>query len=143
MTITSSLRPAWILGGMFVGVCAYKWGALVWTKYLFSVIFGVSVFTLACVAVLALLFLMGHFLKGRWARYARNDFDNLGPWAMGHLQRGISVLSGLALIALVSWVSTGSERGVALMLISGWLATHLLWCAYGLREMLISQRSAA
>lgn len=143
MTLTSSLRPDWILGGMFAGVCAYNWGAFEWTKYLFSVIFGVSAFTLAGVVLLALLFFMGRLLTGRLARYARNDFDNFGPWAMGHLQRGISVLSGLALIALVSWVSTGSERGVALMPISGWLATYLLWCAYGLREMLISQRSAA
>lgn len=143
MTITSSLRPAWILGGMLAGVCAYNWGAFEWTKFLFSVIFGVSALTLACVAVLALLFFMGHFLTGRWARYARNDFDNFGPWAMGHLQRGVSVLLGLAFIGLVSWMSTGSERGVALILVCGWLAAPLLWCVYGLRQMLISQRSVA
>lgn len=128
---------------MFAGVCAYNWGAFEWTKYLFSVIFGVSAFTLAGVVLLVLLFFMGRFLTGRWARYARNDLANFGPRVLAQLQRGVSVLLGLALIALVSWVSTGSERGVALLLISGWLAAHLLWCAYGLRQMLISQASAA
>lgn len=143
MSITSSLRPAWILGGMFAGVCAYNWGAFEWTKYLLSLIFGVSTFTLICVILLSMLFFMGRFLTGRWARYARNDLANFGPWALGQLQRGVSVLLGLAFIALVSWVSTGSERGVALMLVCGWFAAPLLWCAYGLREMLISQTSAA
>lgn len=143
MTLTSSFRPAWILGGMFAGVCAYNWGAFEWTKHLFSVIFGVSVFTLAGVVLLALLFFMGRFASGEWARYARNDFENVGPWALGQLQRGVSVLLGLALIGLVSWMSTGSERGVALILVCGWLAAPLLWCAYGLRQMLISQTSAA
>ncbi|MDF1484893.1 hypothetical protein PY257_06785 [Ramlibacter sp. H39-3-26] len=140
---TSSLRPAWILGGMLAGVCAYNWGAFEWTKYLFSVIFGVSAFTLAGVVLLALLFFMGRFATGEWARYSRNDFENVGPWALGQLQRGVSVLLGLALIGLVSWMSTGSERGVALILVCGWLAAPLLWCAYGLRQMLISQTSAA
>ena len=128
---------------MLAGVCAYNWGASEWTKYLFSVIFGVSAFTLAGVVMLALLFFMGRIATGEWARYARNDFENVSPWALGQLQRGVSVLLGLALIGLVSWMSTGSERGVALILVCGWLAAPLLWCAYGLRQMLISQTSAA
>lgn len=143
MTIRSLIRPASTLGGMLAGVCAFNWGALEWTKYLFSVIFGVSAFTLAGVVLLALLFFVGRFTRREWARYARNDFENAGPWALRHLQRGVSVLLGLALIALVSWMTTGSERGAALMLVCGWLAAPLLWCAYGLRQMLISQTSAA
>ncbi|BEP93059.1 hypothetical protein GmRootA79_14430 [Acidovorax sp. A79] len=145
MVTNASIQPVpvWILGGMFAGVCAGAWGASEWTKYLFGVIFGVSTFTLAGVVLLALLFFMGRIATGEWARYARNDFENVGPWALRQLQRGVSVLLGLALIALVSWVSTGSERGVALMLVCSWLAAPLLWCAYGLRQMLISQRSVA
>lgn len=145
MTITSSLlpKPAWIAIGVATGVFAYIWGESAWTGFLFSAAFGVSTFTIICVILLALLFFMGRFLTGRWACYARNDFENFGPWALGQLQRGVSVLLGLTLIALVSWMTTGSERGVALMLVCGWLAAPLLWCAYGLRQMLISQRSAA
>lgn len=142
MTITSSLRPAWIAIGAATGVLAYVWGESAWTGFLFSVAFGASL-TLASVILLALLFFVGRFHTGRRARFARNDLANIGPWVMRRLQRGLSLLLGLALIALVSWAFTGSERGLALVLLCGWFAAPLLWCAYGLREMLISQRSVA
>jgi hypothetical protein len=128
--------------GSAIGVFAYIWGQSAWTGFLFSVAFGASL-TLASVILLALLFFVGRFHTGRRARFARNDLANIGPWVMRRLQRGLSLLLGLALIALVSWAFTGSERGLALVLLCGWFAAPLLWCAYGLREMLISQRSAA
>lgn len=117
-------------------------GAVCLDRFLVQGGLGASL-TLAGVILLALLFLVGRFHTGRRARFARNDLANIGPWVMRRLQQGLSLLLGLSLIALVSWAFTGSERGVALILICGWLAAPLLWCAYGLRQMLISQTSAA
>lgn len=142
LTITSSLRHTWIAIGSAMGVFAYIWGESAWTGFLFSVAFGVSL-TLASVILLAMLFFLGRFHNGRRARFARNDLTNIGPWVMRRLQRGLSLLLGLALIALVSWAFTGSERGLALVLLCGWFAAHLLWCAYGLHQMLVSQTTAA
>lgn len=142
MTIESSIRPAWIAIGSATGIFAWIWGNSAWTGYLFYMAFGVSL-TLASVILLAVFFFLGRFLPEPWARFARNDVTNIGPWVMGRLQRGLSLLLGLALIALMSWAFTGSERGVALMLLCGWFAAHFLWLAYGLRQMMMSQTSAA
>lgn len=134
--------PLWFIAGTSAGVGAWMWGSSEWPARLFTFSFGVSIFVLALVLLLTLLFLLGRLTWHR-AHHARNDFANFGPWALGRLQRGVSALVGMALIALLAFVSVGSQNGAKVTLLCGLFAAGLQWCTYCMHVMLSAQTSAS
>ena len=134
------LMPVWFMGSSVAGVAAWIWGSSEWPTRLFKFTFGVSSFLLVLVCLLILLFLLGR-ITWQKAHFARNDFSNFGPWALGRLQRGVSSLLGMMLVTFIAWISVGSQGGAKLTLLCGIFAGGLQWCAYGMHVMLKAQQS--
>lgn len=135
------ITPLWFIAGAGAGGGAWVWGSSEWPTRLFSFVFGVSPYVLALVVLLTLLFLLGRH-SWRQAHHARNCFAKFGPWALNRLQRGVSALLGLALVALLAFVSVGSQNGAKVTLLCGLFAAGLQWCAYCVYVMLSNQAPA-
>ena len=139
MSVTRAFqcRPLWVMAGVMAGVCGWIGGASKLSSYSLRLASGVSPLLVAGVILLALLFFAG---RSTWRRalYARNDFDNVSPWGIRALQRGVSALIGVGLVALVAWVVIDSHAGAKVTLLCTMWVSILQWCAYCLHMLRVS-----
>jgi len=143
MTTTSTLSdlaasfrvlPVWFVIGAGCGGGAWWAGSSEWPARVFGFAFGVSTLILALLLALGALFFLAR-TTWKWAEYAGNDFENFAPWVLARLQRGVSALLGIALVALLAWWSVGSRNAAEVALLCLLFGGCIQFCAYCLQVL--------